>query len=236
MGKIKITLLFSAVLITLFLVQGLPTYAEEAKYSFASYRPSKHIHVAPGEEGKGAIYFYNIDGNRTTHITLSVIRPPEGMEVEIQPSTHESIITMNGASLKVIENLHVEPSTPLSKPQSKIPDGMVCFNLPQRGYILANPAYIIVKAPSSAQIGTTAEFTVNAQAEWLEESGAAVMKQERDFKFSVTVATESSELPNTTSNPEPRCMPWWVPIVISITAILVVFFVRRNTVKKRESQ
>ncbi|MEJ2740818.1 MAG: hypothetical protein P8105_13515, partial [Dehalococcoidia bacterium] len=59
--------------ITVLLILALPVSVladDAAKYNFASAQGDKEIAVKPGSEGTGAIYFYNIDGNRITHITL----------------------------------------------------------------------------------------------------------------------------------------------------------------------
>ena len=72
------------------LLMVLPTQAsaqEPAKYNFASAQGNKHITATPGGEGIGMIYFYNIDGNRSTHITLQVSQAPDNWQVELQPLT-----------------------------------------------------------------------------------------------------------------------------------------------------
>jgi len=72
MGKMRrLTVIFLA--LALLLALPSPALAQEAaKYNFASARGGKQITVTPGGEGEGVIYFYNIDGNRITHITLSL--------------------------------------------------------------------------------------------------------------------------------------------------------------------
>lgn len=189
--------LFIVVATTLLLALASPVLADESRYNFASAQGDKQISVTPGGEGKGVIYFYNIDGNRITHINLKVNQPPEDMEVEIQPPSHEIDATVNGLAVTVTENLHVEPSSILTEEPATVPEGMVCINVPSRGYALACPAYIVVKAPASAKIGTTAEITVAAEAEWLGQSGAAAMKQARDFTFSIAIVSASTEYTET---------------------------------------
>ena len=71
--------LFIVVATTLLLARASPVLADEARYNFASAQGDKQISVTPGGEGKGVIYFYNIDGNRITHISLKVNQAPEDM-------------------------------------------------------------------------------------------------------------------------------------------------------------
>jgi len=122
------------------------------------------------------IYFYNIDGNRITHITLNVSQAPDNWEVEIQPPLHEIQVEISGSPVTVTENLHVEPSELLSEETEDVPEEMVCITVPTRGYALAKPAYIIVRVPESEEIGTKGDITISAEAEWLGYGGAAAIK------------------------------------------------------------
>ena len=69
-----------------------PSFAEETldlksdsiqpdKYSFAPTQEAPSLQIIPGEEARVAIYFYNVDGNRITHITL---------EMDIAPPLHDT--------------------------------------------------------------------------------------------------------------------------------------------------
>ena len=173
-------------------VPALVLAQEEAKYNFASSQGSKELKIVPGDEGWGVIYFYNIDGNRITHITSDVSQAPENWEVEIQPPQHEIEVEIGGRVVTVIENLHVEPSELLSEETEDVPEGMVCITVPTRGYALAKAAYIVVRAPEGEEIGARGDILISAEAAWLGQSGAAAIKQARDFDFSVEVISEST--------------------------------------------
>jgi|GEM_PF-1570835 len=181
------------VLLAVLLIQAAPVMADEARYNFASAQGDKQIRVTPGGESKGVIYFYNIDGNRITHVSLQASGMPADWQVEIQPPQHEIEVVVNDLPVKVSENLNVEPSSVSAEEPVTVPEGMVSISVPSRGYALACPAYIVVKAPASAQIGSTTDITINAVAEWLGQSGAAAMKQARDFTFSVAVVSASNQ-------------------------------------------
>ncbi|MHB1416716.1 MAG: hypothetical protein ACYC1C_15835 [Chloroflexota bacterium] len=144
--------------------------------------------VEPGGEAEGTIYFYNVDGNRITHVALAVTAAPAGWEVSIDPPQREVAVSVNGSVVNVSENVNVEPGPLLSQETAETPEGMVCISVPGRGYALARTARIVVHAPSSAQIGTKEEVHVAAEAFWLGQTGAAAIKQARDFDFAVEVS------------------------------------------------
>jgi len=196
-GNVRgITLILLAV--ALCLAVSPPVLAQEgARYNFASAQGSKQIKVTPGGEGKGVIHFYNIDGNRITHVTLVVSQAPGNWEVEIQPPQHEIEVNIGGRIVTVTENLHIEPSEVLSQEAKDVPEGMVCISVPSRGYTLAQPAYIIVRVPESTEVGTKGDIKISAEAEWLGQSGAAAIKQARDFEFSVEVIPGEEEFTET---------------------------------------
>jgi hypothetical protein len=183
-------LLMVALAATMLLVLAGPALAQEpAKYNFASAQGEKELKIPPGGEGKGVIYFYNIDGNRITHVTLEVSQAPTGWEVSIEPPLAETQVEINGQVVNVTENLYVEPTEVLSQAVESPPPGTVCISVPSRGYALAKEADIIVRVPDTAKIGDTGAITISATARWLGQSGAAAVSQERDFDFSVQVVS-----------------------------------------------
>jgi hypothetical protein len=134
--------------------------------------------------------------------------------------------------LTVTENLRVEPSELLAQPPSPVPQGMVALKISDEGYALAAPAYVIVRAPASARIGTTAEIRMTAQAEWLGQGGGAAMKQERDFDFTVKVVAAPREFSERVlgepTNWTARLLP-----ALAVAAVFIVFLVWLFLVRKR---
>jgi len=190
----------AVILLAAALLSASPSLAlaqEGARYNFASAQGGKQISVTPGGEGEGVIYFYNIDGNRITHVTLEVSEAPGNWEVAIQPPRHEIQVEIGGGIVTVTENLHVSPSEILSQETADIPESMACIVIPSRGYVLAQVAHIIVRVPESAEIGTGANITISAEAEWLGQGGAAAIKQSRDFEFSVEVISAETDFTET---------------------------------------
>lgn len=232
----KLAVMFFAIALLL-AVPSLVLAQEEAKYNFASAQGAKEIKVVPGDEGWGVIYFYNIDGNRITHITLNVSQVPDNWEVEIQPPRDEIEVEIGGMTTTLTENLHVEPSELLSEEAEDVPEGMVCITVPGRGYALAKPAYIVVRVPESEEIGTSGDIVISGEAEWLGQSGAAAIKQARDFEFSVDVVSEASDDgetiidggDNNSSFPITRWLPAIIAgVVVILGAILIPRLVARR--------
>jgi hypothetical protein len=177
----------------------LPVHADEeaAKYNFASAQGDKELKIPSGEEGVGSIYFYNIDGNRITHITLEASQVPPDWEVTIEPPLSETQVLVSGMPVMVEENLYVEPSELLTEEPQSVPEGMVSLKIPGRGYALGKLAQVIVTAPESAPLGSSQEITIAAEAAWLGQSGAAAIRQARDFDFSVTVISSQTDYTET---------------------------------------
>lgn len=219
MKKILAIVLLAAMLVAL---PSLALAQEAAKYNFASAQGSKQIKVIPGGEGKGVIYFYNIDGNRITHITLEVSQAPDNWEVEIEPPLGEIQVEIGGTIFTVTENLHVEPSELSSEEIEDVPEGMVCLTVPNRGYALAKAAYIIVRVPDSEEIGAKGEISISAVAEWLGQTGAAAIKQSRDFDFSGEVVSEAEEEERIVEEGGgfAAIINRWLPVIIA--AIIVI--------------
>lgn len=184
-----------AIVLGLVMVLALSSSAhaeDAAKYNFASAQDTKQIKVVPGEEGSGTIYFYNIDGNRITHIVLEVVQAPDGWEVEIQPPLGETRVEIGGSIVTVTENLYIEPSDLLLDEPEQVPEGTVSMVVPGRGYAVAKTATVVVRVPESEEPGTKGDIVISALAKWLGQTGAAAITQSRDFDFSVEVVTGMS--------------------------------------------
>jgi len=220
---------------------------EESHYNFASAQGSKQIMVEPGGEGKAVINFYNIDGNRTTHISLDVSQAPANWDIIIQPLQHELKTTIGGMVVTTTENLHVRPSELLSGETEAIPEDMVCIKIPNRGYALAKPAYIIIKVPESEELGSTGDILISAEAEWLGQGGAAAIKQARDFQFIVRLVSKAGNSSETiTGNGDnlkaadslkassnPTTMGWLPAIIAAALIISGALLISYFKVRKR---
>ena len=184
------TLVWLAILLA---VIAAPVSADEAaRYSFASAQGGANIAVAPGGEGRGALYFYNVDGNRVTHVVLAARGVPSGWEARLDPPTREAVYEVNGERTKISENLPVEPSQLLAHETKDLPAGAVCIPVPGRGYALAKVAHLVVQVPEGEAPGRKAEILVTAEASWLGQTGMAAIRQAREFTFTVEVVRRTT--------------------------------------------
>ncbi len=163
---------------------------EPAKYNLASAQRASSLQVVPGGEAKGALCFYNVDGNRVTHITLEVVQAPKNWEVEIAPPLDEVEVESGGQVISVTENLYAEPTELSPEPIEDVPEGMVCLTLSNRGYALAKVVSIIIRVPESEEVGTEGDIKIVAVASWLGQTGVAAINQSRHFDFNVKLTPE----------------------------------------------
>lgn len=179
-------------------INGCGIYTEEsnvlpARYNLASVQRGSNLNVIPGAEVRGELCFYNVDGNRTTHITLEAVDVPDGWEVVINPSLHEQMILLDGDIISVDEDLYVEPTEVHAEPPGDIPTGMISIVLPNKlgpgvpGYCLARLVEIIICVPESAEAGSNCTVKITAVASWPGQHGAVAIKQTRDFNYLVKV-------------------------------------------------
>jgi len=180
--------IFSFFLVLIFLV-GIVNAQEEAKYNFGSAQGAKELTISPGSEAVTKLFFYNIYGNRITHITLEVGDAPEDWDITIEPALHETSVVVSGIPTTVEENLFVQPPSDVqeSKPDD-IPEGIEYISSPV-GFVGAKPVLISIKVPEDAKLGTVAKISIDGVGSWLGQTGTAAITQGRSFEYTVTVAS-----------------------------------------------
>ena len=216
---------------------------EPAKYNFASAEGNTSLQIIPGEQAQGHIYFYNIDGNRITHITLEVAPDPAvpaGWEVEIDPPKHEIQVSFGGDAITITENLHAEPTQLHSEEIKDVPEGMVSLALPNRGatpdepgYALAKVVTITITVPESEEVGVQADIRIHGVAEWLGQTGAAAIGQTRDFDFTVRTVYEVTGEEIIGGGGFHFDVGRWLPIILAVAivalaAVMLPRYMRRK--------
>lgn len=222
-------------ILALVIILSMPAAAlaqEPAKYNFASAQGDKVLKVIPDGETQGVIYFYNIDGNRITHINLEVSQAPASWQVDIMPPLGETQVEINGEIVTVSENLYVEPSSVLNEAVEDPPEGAVFITVPDRGYALAKEAKIVIRVPATEEIGTADDITISATAQWLGQSGAVAIKQNRDFTFTVEVVDKTPDfeekvLDNKSSG------GIWLPAIIGVAVFVLLASIILLYIKRR---
>ncbi len=142
-------------------------------------------------------YIVKGSGNRITHISLEVSNAPDDWIVEIDPPQHDIQVNVSGRIVTVTENLYVEPSQAVAQEPEEVPEGMVYIKMGNVGYVLAKVVHIVVRVPETVEIGSQGDILIAAEAQWLGQTGAAAIKQAREFKFFVEVTSEQTEFSET---------------------------------------
>ena len=138
----------------------------------------------------------------------------------------------------VEENLYVEPGELFTEEPQAVPDGMVSVKVPGRGYALGKAARVLITVPQSAALGTTGEIVVSAEASWLGQGGSATVKQARDFDFTVTVVSASTEYTETivgekggAGDASSGGVKWWPAIIGAAILIPIIGWRRKRKMK-----
>jgi len=177
-------------LVLIFLIGVVNAQEEEAKYNFGSAQSAKEISIAPGDEVTTKLYFYNIHGNRITHISLEVGEAPKNWDISIDPALHEISVIVSGVTTTIEENLFVEPGSDVAESiPDDVPEGIEYISS-SVGFVGAKPVKIKIKIPSNEKLGTAATVRIDAVAEWLGQTGTAAITQGRSFEYTVTVVSK----------------------------------------------
>ncbi len=166
-----------------------------AAYNFGTMQGPKVIKLEPGEEGELELYFFNIHGDRITHVTLDVIQKPEGWETYIDPPLHNQTVDVQGRLMQIQENLYAEPSKAMPEKPAVIPEGMDYRTMGGvEGFVPVKVVKIKVEVPEDAELWKSYGIVVTGVAEWYGEGGAVALNQAREFRFTVnTVKHEYTE-------------------------------------------
>lgn len=194
-----------AIILLLLLLVSTIAFAQDAsfddgQYNFASLQIDHAVSVSPGNSTVTKLYFYNIFGNRITHVKLSISEFPQGYTVTMAPAVHQQPYSVAGTTVFVEENLFAEPTPRDSLPQTKPNDtaDVEYIQAPSiSGWIPAKPVKITISAPPGAPIGQTGTVKVIGTANWLGNAGTVSLNQEREFTFTVTTVAP----PNTIEVP-----------------------------------
>jgi hypothetical protein len=181
---------FLFLLFLILLIGVVNAQEEEAKYNFGSAQSAKELSIAPGDEVTTKLYFYNIHGNRITHISLEVGEAPKNWNIAIEPALHKTTVSVSGVPTTIEENLYVEPGSDVAESiPSNVSEGIEYISSPV-GFVGAKPVKIKIKVPSDEKLGTVANVRIDAVASWLGQTGTAAITQGRSFEYKVTVVSK----------------------------------------------
>ncbi len=217
--------------------------AEGGEYNFGTMQAEKFIAVEPGKTAEAKLYFFNVNGNRDTHVSLALSEIPNGFTAELIPAVHNASYNISGIVVETQENLvaKVTPRStlPKQKPES-VPEGVEYVTMGGvEGFVPAQVVTIRLTAPADAPLWSTYKLRVSAVAGWFDvgSTGPISVKQVREFIYEVRVVTkEYSEKPVENNGFQLPPLDAWVLSTIALVALVIVllayFFVFAKKRKK----
>ncbi len=222
------------ILFTIFFILAPIAVAEEApKYNFATTEATPNIIIQPGETLRvPAIYFFNIYGNRITHVSLSITGSPEGWNVKLEPEMHETQVNISGTIVTQNENLYVPPSQPVKDVPAVVPEGMTYLTLGGvDGNVPARIAYLNITVPANTPLGGTYTISVKAVGSWFGQAGTLAFSQERSFDFKVQTAAHNfteEEVQPPEEKQDSNSLVYIGIIVLALAAVGIGFYAGRK--------
>lgn len=165
---------------------------ELPQYNFGSAQGAKSLSGKPGQNIEGILYFYNVYGNRPTHIKLEIAEKPD-WEISLNPSVRSVPYEVSGVVQNVEENLVVYPSEAQEK-AGDFQEGKEWISS-KVGYLHADYVKINIKIPENEEIGKTFNLKIKGTAFWLGQEGTIALQQEREFDYAIRTTTEYYEKP-----------------------------------------
>lgn len=218
-------------------------YAQPAEYNFGTTQQSNLIQIEPGKTATTKIFFYNIWGNRITHVSLEVAEKPEGWQVQIEPELHNVTLNVTGVIISAEENLFAMPCKIDAEwcPTSElIPREGVEYisGSGVKGKIPAKYALITVTAPPNVPLWTEYTLKITAYANWYGEAGTVALNQARDFSYTIRTVTHeyTEEILPVEEKEKSAVVVWlannWVYIIIALLLLIITFLIRKTRVRK----
>ncbi len=160
-------------------------------YSLGTMQPINVYVTNPGKTVSVEFYIFNAYGNRVTHVTLSVAKNPDNLEVELPP-LQTNTWNISGIMTPIQENLYVEPMPMVAEKPANPPDRIYYLKTTNvTDYIPAKKVTVKVKMPEDAQLGTEYKLDLMADAKWYGELGTAQVSQARPFSYRLVVVAEN---------------------------------------------
>jgi hypothetical protein len=210
-------------------ILAVAVVSSQPQYSFGTMQRDQEINILRGDSYTTEMYFYNVFGNRITHVLLSLTGDhPEWAKIE--PEVHVAQFEVAGQICNSTENLYVEPMGFVKKEGApEPPEGVVYIQAPMRGdsWIPAKVAKLTISVPEDAELGSYS-FKVSAVASWFPETGCvaeaaagAMLQQARDFDFTIHVLYPGEFYERPVTPPAP---PFWeqIPTEYIIFAVVIV--------------
>ena len=149
--------------------------------------------VKPGTEVLVTWNFYNLYGDRTTHITITKTSGPN-WDIRYEPEFHEEQYDISGVISPMNENLAIETSSVVLEIPANPPEGVTYVKHPSKdGYIPVKQLKIYIKVPENAKLWENTGFTFQAKGDCFTEPGAVIPAVATEMKVNITTTTDFYE-------------------------------------------
>lgn len=185
----------------------------------------KEFQVEPGETGEAKLYFFNIHGNRVTHVRIYVRDAPSDWDVKVEPETHLKQFNVSGFTVNSTENLYVDPSSSVPEKPDSAPEGVEYIKMEGvDGYVPAKVARIIVNPPEDTSLGKKFNVRIEAIANWFGQTGTVSFSQSRSFDYDVVTVTHqyNEEVVETKDPMEDKGAIPWTYMIVGLLIIVIV--------------
>ena len=192
--------IFRIVVLFVFLLFYFPLV--NAVCSLGANPLSMDARAKPGQEVVAAWNFYNLYGDRITHISVSKIQGPD-WEIRYEPALHEESYEVSGVIEKINENVGVEKSSVVLEIPENPPEGTAYVKHPkQEGYIPVKPVKIYITIPDDAELWQDYKFVFEAKGNCFTEPGAVIPALATQLELNIKTTTEFYEKPVTKKSKE----------------------------------
>lgn len=146
---------------------------------------SMDARAIPGQTVIATWNFYNLYGDRTTHIKVSLAEGPD-WQVSYEPALHEANYEVMGVEQTIEENVAVEVIPVVDSIPEIIPEGIDYVKHPKEaGYIPVKPVRIYIKIPEDAELWKNYDLVFEAVGNCFMEPGAVMPAVATQLKLSI---------------------------------------------------
>jgi len=155
------------------------------------------LHVNANVQPGGTVVvkwnFYNLYGDRTTHVSVSKTGGPN-WKISYEPELHEEQYEVSGVVESIEENLAVEKRDIV--PEKGSEEGWVYLKHPnEKGYILAKELKIYIEVPETTELWKNYKFIFKANGNCFSEPGTVPVSGGAQLEVKITPTTSYYEKP-----------------------------------------
>ncbi|GEM_PF-6477419 len=156
---------------------------------------SMEASARPGDEIEVTWNFYNLYGDRLTHVVVNKIKGPD-WKIRYDPELREQNYEVSGVIEKIRENIAVEKSPIVLEIPESPPEGIDYVKHPnEEGYIPVRPLKIYLSIPDDADLWEEYDFVFEAKGSCVSEPGAVIPGMAIQLSLNVKTTAEFYEKP-----------------------------------------